>query len=471
MFLLRPRSVRSHDLAGSLALGGTLAVLAFAAAPAGAATGDHFTCRASALRVTALPPLSNAEPEVANPGNDPCASAHAQTASVSIPTLLSTGVASASTTSTVSSGSATGQVANAALFGPLGLTADVAKASAQYACSAGTPTPQSSSSVVNLRLGGTPITVSGTYSLPLLTGGVATVQLNETIATGSSVTRRAVDITVLGGVDNGAHIVLAEATAGLSGNPCDIGTTGLKPPGVVGGPPSSTPSSPTFPFTFQPGTTLQCSLDHKPFAPCNATTTFTNLSMGWHVLSVREMLNGVLGPVFTFRWKVTGASGGGCPRATGQISGRTLGRVRLGMSRLQTRRAYRLNSTWSKPNQDFFCLSPIGVRVEYAASAMLRGLPVGEHRALLGRVVLALTANTHYALKGIRHGATLAAARRALGAGNLFHIGINWWYFVAHGSWTAVLKLHHGIVAEVGIADGGLTTNRTTQLAFIRRSR
>ncbi len=468
MFLLRPRSLRSHGVAGSLALGAALAAITFAAAPAGAATGDHFTCRASALRVQGAGVL-NVEPEVANPAGDPCASAGTATANVNLLPLLSAVAGPASTTASAFAGSAASQVANVNVQA-LAVTATAASAHAGYACSAGSPVPTAGSNVVSLSIGGgTPITTSGPVSLPV--GGIANVQLNRTITSASSVTQRAVDIAVLGGPYNGAEIVLGEATAGLSGNPCDIGTTGLKPPGIQGGPPSTTPSSPTFVFTFPPGTTIQCSLDHQPFAACNATTTFTNLSIGWHVLSVRELLNGVQGPVYTFRWKVTGATGGGCPRATGHISGQTLGLVRLGMTRLQTRRAYRLNSTWSQPNQDFFCLSPIGVRVEYASSAMLHRLPAGARRALLGRVVLALTANTHYALDGIRHGATLRAARRALGTGNLFHIGINWWYFAPHGSWTAVLKLHHGIVAEVGIADGRLTTNRKTQLAFIRRSR
>ncbi len=78
----------------------------------------------------------NAEPEVANPANDPCASGQAQTTSVSIPTLLSTGVASASTTSTAQNGSGSGQVANASVP-PLGLTVQAATATASYGCSNG----------------------------------------------------------------------------------------------------------------------------------------------------------------------------------------------------------------------------------------------------------------------------------------------------------------------------------------------
>ncbi len=469
MIVLGPRSVRSQRIAGSLALGSAFAVLAFAAAPAGAASGDHFTCRGSAVRVQGAGAL-NVEPEVANPSSDPCATSHTAIANVNLPSLLSAAAGPASTASTPAGGSATSQVANANLLA-LGVTADAASATASYSCSNGSPVPASNSNVVNLSIGGgTPITASGPMSLSV--GGLADVELNRTITSASSITRRAVDITVSGGPYNGAEIVLGEATAGLSGNPCDQGTTDLKPPGVQGGPPSSTPSTTTFTFTFPPGTTLQCSLDGHPFAPCNKTTTFTSLTIGWHVLSVRDVQNGVVGPTSTFRWKVTGAgSAAGCPRATGQLRGRTLGRVSLGMTRGQSRRAYRLSSSWSTPNQDFFCLAPIGVRVEYASSPMLQGLSAGARGARLGRVVLALSANTHYAIAGIRHGASLAAARRALGAGNLFHLGVNWWYFVTHQSWTVVLKLHHGIVAEVGIADPRLTNNRQAQLVFMRQSR
>jgi hypothetical protein len=468
MLTIRARSGRSCGVGVSVALASALAVLAFDAAPAVAASGDHFTCRASALRVQGAGAL-DVEPEVANASDDPCSSSQAATAHVNLTPLLSALAGPASTTSTAFGGSAAAQVANVNVQA-LGIAADAASAHAGYACSAGSPVPTAGSNVVNLSIGGgTPVTTSGPVSLKV--GGIADVELNRTITSASSVTQRAVDITVFGGPYSGAEIVLGEATAGITGNPCDVGTTGLKPPGVQSGPPSLTPSSSgTFVFTLQPGTTLQCSLDNRPFAPCKTTTTFTKLSVGWHILRVRELLNGVLGPVLTFRWKVT-AAGAACPRATGGIGRRTLGRVRLGMTRLQARAAYRLNSTWAKPNQDFFCLKPIGVRVEYASSAMLRGLSAGRRQGLVGRLVLALTANSHYVLDGVRPGATLTAARRALGAGNLFHMGINWWYFVAHGSWTAVLKLRHGIVAEVGIADGRLTKSRKAQLAFIHRSR
>jgi hypothetical protein len=447
---------------------GALAVGAVAAAPAAAATGDHFICRASALRVTGAGAL-NAEPEVANQAGDPCRSSQSATGNARLPGLLSAVAGPASTSGTSSGGSGAAQVTGADLQA-LGITADAASAHAAYSCSDGQPVPAASSKVANLRIGGgAAITTSGPMDLGA--GGIADVQLNRTITGASSVTQRAVDITVHGGPYSGAEVVLGEATAGLSGNPCDVGTADLRAPSVKGGPPSSTGRNPRFAFSTQPGTTLQCSLDNHSYAPCDTTTSFRNLSYGWHVLSAREVRDGVVGPALTFRWDVTRRAAAGCPAATGRLRGRTLGLVHLGMTRRQARRAYRLNSSWSTLSQDFFCLKPIGVRVEYASSSLLRGLRAAGRRALLGRVVMALTANRHFALMGIRPGATLRAARRALGAGNLFHIGINGWYFVAHGSWTAVLKLHGRTVAEVGIADARLTRGRRAQLAFIRRSR
>jgi hypothetical protein len=82
--------------------------------------------------------------------------------------------------------------------------------------------------------------------------------------------------------------------------------------------------------------------------------------------------------------------------------------------------------------------------------------------------VLALTANAFYALHGVRPGATLAAAHQALGTGAPFHVGLNYWYTAHNGSTTAVLKVRHGIVQEIGIADAALTHGRRSQRAFIK---
>jgi 6-phosphogluconolactonase (cycloisomerase 2 family) len=102
------------------------------------------------------------------------------------------------------------------------------------------------------------------------------------------------------------------------------------------------------------------------------------------------------------------------PRATGQLKGATLGLLRLGMTRAQADQAYTLSSRHGKRYEDFFSLTPLGVRVGYASDALLNTLTPSERRGLRGTVVLALTANPYYALAGIRPGSSLAAAQRTL---------------------------------------------------------
>jgi hypothetical protein len=158
---------------------GLVAPLAFAAAPASAAARHHFDCRASPLRVQAPPALSllNAEPVVANRQSDPCASDHAAGANApaALSGLLSTGAATATTTSAIASGSAGAGLTN---LTTLGLSLDSATASARYGCSGTTATPAATSNVVDLRdSDGMPITTSGPVSLP--GGGIADVELNR----------------------------------------------------------------------------------------------------------------------------------------------------------------------------------------------------------------------------------------------------------------------------------------------------
>jgi hypothetical protein len=153
----------------------------------------------------------------------------------------------------------------------------------------------------------------------------------------------------------------------------------------------------------------------------------------------------------------------GCPPASGQISGTTLGLIHLGMTRTQARHAYRHSTNRGKQYEDFFCLTPIGVRVGYTSPRLLNSLPHHTRAQLAGRVVWASTSNPHYAINGIRPGATLTTAKQALPAGNLYHIGLNYWYLAAAGSTTAVLKIRHGTIQETGIADKHLTTSRKAQ--------
>jgi hypothetical protein len=157
----------------------------------------------------------------------------------------------------------------------------------------------------------------------------------------------------------------------------------------------------------------------------------------------------------------------GCPSATGRVDGTRLGLARLGMTRAQARRAFVQSSDRGKHYEDFFCLTPIGVRVGYASPELMKTLPRHERRKYAGRVVWISTSNPYYALHKVRAGDTLAAARKHLKLPSGFHIGLNYWYLAPNGPSTAILKVRHGIVEEIGIGDKSLTETRKGRLAFL----
>ena len=591
-----------HLIATNPARGRTAAIttLAVVAALAGAsslapssalaAVGDHFNCRASAIRVEALPSLKTAdgEPVVANALSDPCKAQHSAAANgpAALASVVNTttGALSATTGSSFASSSAQADVENVdALESSIGLTVGSASATAGYVCEDGSPVPQSSSDVADLSIGGgAPITTSGPVSLPA--GGIADVELNETIDAATSVTQRAVDIKVLGGAFGGAEIILGEAAAGLSGNPCQTGTSGLGKPSITGAPSDAT-NSHSAKLTYKStdtGAGLQCSADGAVYATCHGKTLLGRLHDGRHTFAVRETRDGVVGGPATVAWTVTdvpapvnvsppvlsggnqsgdtltcsqgawkhhptsfsyswsrngtpiqgadsptyvlstadegqtitctvtasrltksgtGTSSGtsvgsgagaastdvklgtskssapvnvylprvkGCPAAAGGLRSRRLGPVRLGMTRKQAKQAFPRSSTHNKRYEQFFCFTPIGVRVGYASPKLLRTLPASERRGLRGHVIWASTSNAHYAFNGVRVGSTLSSARRRLGGGNLFHVGLNHWFFAREGSITLVLKVRRGTVRELGIANHSLTRGRRAQRRFIR---
>jgi hypothetical protein len=107
---------------------------------------------------------------------------------------------------------------------------------------------------------------------------------------------------------------------------------------------------------------------------------------------------------------------------------------------------------------DFFCLNASGIRAGYPSRALLRTLSAGERHRIRGRVVLVLTASTHYALRGVRPGIRVAVIARRLRVGKPFHIGRNYWYLARETSATGVLKVRRGIIEEIGIANRSLTS-------------
>ncbi len=152
-----------------------------------------------------------------------------------------------------------------------------------------------------------------------------------------------------------------------------------------------------------------------------------------------------------------------CPAATGSLSGDRLGSVGLGMTLAEAHRAYPQSSDHGKRYENFFCLTPIGIRVGFASPKLLRTLPGRRRASVRGRVIWASTSNPRYAIQGVRPGALLRAASRRLHLGTALPIGSNDWYLAPAGTVTAVLKVRRGVVEEVGIAERALTHTRKQQ--------
>jgi len=275
-------------------------------------------------------------------------------------------------------------------------------------------------------------------------------------------------------------IVVATSADGLQADASSTYTV-LARPSV----PSST-SKPAVSGTAKAGSTLTCS----PGTWANGPSTFTyTWSRNGTVLagatsSTYKVQRLDEGSTITCTVTASNATGSGsaarsasfsipvpvvarCPAATGTLHGRTLGLVSLGMTRAAARKTYRRSSNRGLAYQDFFCLTPIGIRVGYARAALVSSLPPRVRSQLVGRVVLALTANPRFAIDGIRPAATLTAAEKALPHGNLFHVGRNEWYLAPGRAATAVLKVRAGIVKEIGIGDRRLTTTPAQRRRFI----
>lgn len=157
-----------------------------------------------------------------------------------------------------------------------------------------------------------------------------------------------------------------------------------------------------------------------------------------------------------------------CAQPSGRLSGRRLGPVTLGMTRARARRAFFKFSTRRMRYMDFFCLTPGGIRAGYGSPRLLRALPKRQRARYSGRVVLISTATPFYSLRGVRPGASVAAARRALRLSGPFAIGLNTWYLAPFGGVRAILKTRHAIVEEIGITEKALTANHRRAVKFLR---
>jgi hypothetical protein len=157
-----------------------------------------------------------------------------------------------------------------------------------------------------------------------------------------------------------------------------------------------------------------------------------------------------------------------CPAVSGTVTGTGIGALRLGMTPAQARAVYSRSSTRGNANEEFFCLTPIGIRVGFGSTKLLAALPAAQRARDRGRVVWISTASPHYAIAGIRAGATVTAAGRKLKLSKEFVVGRNDWYLASDRKLTAVFKARKGIIQEIGIAQPSLVGHRrTAQRTFL----
>ncbi|HEY5187800.1 MAG TPA: beta galactosidase jelly roll domain-containing protein, partial [Solirubrobacteraceae bacterium] len=159
-----------------------------------------------------------------------------------------------------------------------------------------------------------------------------------------------------------------------------------------------------------------------------------------------------------------------CARPSGRLARASLGPVKLGMTRGHARSLFARVSLRGRRYMDFFCPARGGIRVGYPSLAMLRAVSHSVRPRVRGRVVLILTSNRHYALRGVRPGTRLSKVARMLRAGHGFHVGRNTWYLVPSGSRVSrgVLKVQHGVIEEIGIADPRFIRDRGAARVFVR---
>ncbi len=157
-----------------------------------------------------------------------------------------------------------------------------------------------------------------------------------------------------------------------------------------------------------------------------------------------------------------------CPKPSGRILGQRVGPLRLGMKRTQARHKLRLFNVTYNQFDDFCLRGGWGIRAGYPSRVLQRQLSRRLRRLVRGRIVIALTANPFYSEAGVRPGQPILKLLRVLtGTPQVYTIGLNQWYVIPRPRAAWVLKVRHGVVQEVGLADKRLTRGSRAALRFM----
>lgn len=172
-------------------------------------------------------------------------------------------------------------------------------------------------------------------------------------------------------------------------------------------------------------------------------------------------------PTTTSPPTVPAASGA---RPTGSLGARALGRLRLGMTRARSLRAYASGISHDHHYEETVAVTGGDITASYASPRLLRSLSATERRVVRDRVVLLLTSNPYYAIRGLHPGARLGTAARRLHAGSALHIGSYSWYLAPDGAGTLVVAVRGGVVKKIGTTEAALTRTRQAQRILIASS-
>jgi hypothetical protein len=149
-----------------------------------------------------------------------------------------------------------------------------------------------------------------------------------------------------------------------------------------------------------------------------------------------------------------------CPKPSGRLTATGIGPLALGKTRHGARRRLTHYAATSD-DSDRFCLVDGAIRVFYASSRTSRDLPAHSRRKLQGKIILALTANPHYAIKRVSAGTPLRTAERRLKLGRSLTIGRSRWYIIVERRSTELLEVKRSRISEVGVADRAVARTRT----------
>jgi hypothetical protein len=155
------------------------------------------------------------------------------------------------------------------------------------------------------------------------------------------------------------------------------------------------------------------------------------------------------------------ASGKGCDKPTGRVSGRLLDRVRLGGDRERHLKTYKIAQKSGRKGIDRFCLSDgKRVRAGYSTKRFRTRLGRGGRRYGRNKALLALTTSRGFKLKGMRVGASAERVQRRL-HGTPIRIGKNSWYVIRARRAKAVFKVNGGKLREIGLVNKRFASTRS----------